>query len=243
MSHAFYAAPDAIIRDVSGPESARIYKSTRVERTVLGEHVTIGDFSRLSDCTLAEHVAIQRNNMIYNARLGRYSYTGRNTTIWHADIGAFCSISWNVSIGGANHDYTRLTTHTFLYAEDFQLLPEGETGYDRFAQPCIIENDVWIAANACICRNVTVGTGAVVAAGAVVTRDVEPYTIVGGVPAKPIGKRFSDDIIRRLLATQWWTLPAEAIRENYSLFNTQPCEETLSRLEALCQSIQKGSTT
>lgn len=242
MEHAFYAAPDAIVRDVTGPASARIYKNTCVERTSLGEHVTIGDYSRVGDCVLEEHVALQRNNMLYNARMGRYSYTGKNTTIWHADIGAFCSISWNVSIGGANHDYNRLTTHTFLYSNDFGLLPEGETGYDRFAEPCIIENDVWIAANACICRGVTVGTGAVIAAGSVVTHDVEPYTIVAGVPARPIKKRFSEEIIRRLLATEWWTLSAEVIRENYSLFNSEPCDETLTKLEAVCQSIKRGET-
>lgn len=240
--HTFFAAPDAVCRNVTGPSSARIYKSTQVENTTLGEHATIGDFSRVADSVLEEHTALQRNNMVYGARLGRYSYTGRNTTIWHADIGAFCSISWNVSIGGANHDYDRLTTHSFLYSRDFGLMPEDAQGYERFADPCVVGNDVWIAANACICRGVTVGTGAVIAAGAVVTRDVEPYTIVAGVPAKPIKKRFSQDIINRLLATEWWTLPAEEIRSHYELFNAAPSHETLSRLEALCESIKKGQT-
>lgn len=239
MSEAtFYAAPDAVCRNVTGPATARIYKSTQVDNTILGDRATIGDFSRVADSVLGEHVSLQRNNMVYSARIGRYSYTGRNTTIWHADIGAFCSISWNVSIGGANHDYNRLTTHAFLYSGEFGLLPEGETGYDRFDRPCIIGNDVWIAANACICRGVTVGTGAVVAAGAIVTQDVEPYTIVAGVPARPIKKRFSEDVIARLLASRWWELPGEDIRTNYELFNASPCEEALTRLEILCK--EKG---
>lgn len=238
----YFAAPDAVCRNVTGAASARIYKSTQVENTVLGESATIGDFSRVANSVLEEHTTLQRNNMVYNAHIGRYSYTGRNTTIWHADIGAFCSISWNVSIGGANHDYRRLTTHAFLYSRDFGLMPEEAEGYDRFSDPCIIGNDVWIAANACICRGVTVGTGAVIAAGAVVTRDVDPYTIVAGIPAKPVKKRFSQDIIDRLLATEWWTLPAEAIRSHYELFNAAPGPDTLSGLEALCESIKKGQT-
>ena len=237
----FFAAPDAVCRNVTGPATAKIYKSTQVENTTLGEYATIGDFSRVADSVLGEHAALQRNNMVYGSRIGRYSYTGRNTTVWHADIGAFCSISWNVSIGGANHDYHRLTTHSFLYSRDFGLMPEEAEGYERFADPCVVGNDVWIAANACICRGATVGTGAVIAAGAVVTRDVEPYTIVAGVPAKPIKKRFSQETIARLLATQWWTLPADAIRENYELFNAAPSHDTLARLEAVCESIKKGS--
>ena len=236
--HTFFASPDAVCRNVSGPASARIYKSTQVENTTLGEHATIGDFSRVADSVLEERAALQRNNMVYGTRIGRYSYTGRNTTIWHADIGAFCSISWNVSIGGANHDYNRLTTHSFLYSGDFGLMPEDAEGYERFADPCVVGNDVWIAANACICRGVTVGTGAVIAAGAVVTQDVEPYTIVAGVPAKPLKKRFSENVIARLLATRWWELPAEDIRDNYKLFNASPCEETLTRLETICK--EKG---
>lgn len=236
----FYTAPDAVCRNVTGAATAKIYRNTQVENTVLGHYATIGDFSRVADSVLDEHTALQRNNMVYSSRIGRYSYTGRNTTIWHADIGAFCSISWNVSIGGANHDYDRLTTHSFLYSRDFGLMPEDAQGYERFSAPCIVEHDVWIAANACICRGVTVGTGAVVAAGSVVTHDVEPYTIVAGVPAKPIKKRFSEEIIWRLLVTEWWTLPADAIRENYSLFNSEPCDETLTKLEAVCQSIKRG---
>ena len=242
MNTDFFASPDAICRNVTGPATAAVYKATCVENTTLGEYVTIGDYSRVGDSVFGDHSFLQRNNMVYGAQIGRYTYTGKNTTIWHADIGAFCSISWNVSIGGANHDYTRLTTHTFLYYDGFGLMPEGAQGYDRFAEPCVIGHDVWIAANACICRGVTVGTGAVIAAGAVVTHDVEPYTIVAGVPAKPLKKRFSDEVIARLLATRWWELPAELIRENYDIFNTQPAEETLGRLESICRRFRGGTT-
>ena len=235
MKNEFFASPDAVCRNVTGPSTAAVYKATCVENTVLNDFVTIGDYSRVGDTVFGEHAFLQRNNMVYSAKIGRYSYTGKNVTIWHAEIGSFCSISWNVSIGGADHDYNRLTTHTFLYYDGFGLMPEGETGYDRFAEPCVIGNDVWIAANACICRGVRVGDGAVIAAGAVVTHDVEPYTIVAGVPARPIKKRFPDEVISRLLAMRWWELPADLIRENYAIFNARPAKDSLSKLESLCR--------
>lgn len=226
-----YIAPDACCRNVTGPASAAVYSGARVENTVLGERATIGDRTRVADSVLGERAALQRDNLAYSLRLGRFSYTGRNTVIWHADVGAFCSLSWNVSIGGADHDYSRLTTHSFLYdSRDFGLMPEGTEGYERFAAPCVVGSDVWIGSNACVLRGVTVGTGAVIAAGAVVTRDVEPYTVVAGVPARPMKKRFADPVIRALLASRWWELPADVIRGNFELFNAQPDQAGLTRL-------------
>ena len=235
--HSFFAAPDAVCRHVTGPASARIYHGVTAENLILGEHAVVADHTRVGDTVLDEYCQLQRYNMVYGSRIGRYTYTGRNTVIWHADIGAFCSISWNVSIGGANHDPDRLTTHAFLYdRKDFGLLPEDETGYDRFREPCTIGSDVWIGAGASIMRGVTVATGAVIGAGAVVTHDVAPYTIVTGIPAAPLRRRFPDDVIERLLASEWWRLPAQVIRENYRLFSGRPTEETLSLLEAVCKS-------
>lgn len=214
--------------------TSKIYKDCVVKGCVLGKKASIGDFSRVENSQLEENVIIQRNNMIYNSHIGRFTYTGKNATIWHSEIGRFCSISWNVSIGGANHDYERITTHSFLYSNDFGLMPDNESGYDRFAESCIIGNDVWIAANATICRGVKVGNGAVIAAGAVVTKDVAPYTIVGGVPAKMIKKRFDEQTIERLNSTKWWDLPENIIKDNYKLFNSYPTDKILDNLEQLC---------
>ena len=105
--------------------------------------------------------------------------------------------------------------------------------YNRFEDDCIIGNDVWIGCNACICRGVRVGNGAVIGAGAVVTHDVEPYTIVAGVPAKVIKKRFSDDIIEILQKCNWWDLPAEVIKSNVQLFGAVPTVEIAEKIYSI----------
>jgi tetrahydrodipicolinate N-succinyltransferase len=89
--------------------------------------------------------------------------------------------------------------------------------------PVIIGNDVWIGANAVILDKVKIGDGAVIAAGAIVSKDVKPYTIVGGIPAKPIKKRFSEEEIEKLLEFKWWEKDIRWIRENYELFS-KPAE-------------------
>lgn len=237
MGRNFFVHETSQVDNVHGSDTSKIYRECKVSNCTLGDNVTIGDYSRVFNSNFDEHVALQRNAMVYSTDIGRYSYTGKNFTSWYSKIGAFCSISWNVSIGGANHDYNRVTTHSFLYSKDYGFF-DDEPGYDRFTDECVIGNDVWIAANACICRGVTVGDGAVIAAGAVVTHDVEPYTIVAGIPAKPIKKRFSDEIIQLLLESKWWKLPSNVIKENFKLFNSVPTVEIAKKICDLKESIK-----
>lgn len=236
----FYIHKTAEIKDVLGNENAAIYKECKVERTKLEKYATIGDGSRVFDSKLDEHVAIQRNSMIYNSEFGRYTYTGKNFTSWYSKIGCFCSISWNVSIGGADHDYRRLSTHAFLYSPEYQCCGNSP-GYNRFEAPCIIGNDVWIGANACISRGVTIGNGAVIGAGAVVTHDVTPYSIVAGVPAIMLKMRFSNKIVKILSDCEWWNLPINVIKENFELFNNIVDIESAEKLKKVCKGAKKSN--
>ncbi len=239
--NSLFVHESSFVKDTIGDNGSKIYKECDIRNSSIGSNSTVGDFSRLNNCNLSNNVAIQRNAMMYNVDIGKYTYTGKNFTAWHCSIGAFCSISWNVSIGGANHDYMRTTTHSFLYSADFGLSPdEAEPAYDRFSDTCVIENDVWIAANACICRGVTVHTGAVVAAGAIVTHDVEPYTIVAGVPARPIKKRFDDKTIELLLESKWWEFPDDIIKANFKLFKSYADENVAERLVYIQKKINEG---
>ena len=146
-------------------------------------------------------------------------------------IGKYCSISWNVSIGGANHNYSLLTTHSMLYDEQFGMVESPL--YNRFSNKCTIGNDVWIGAGAQILRGVTVGDGAVIAAGAVVTKDVPPYAIVCGVPAAIIKYRFDEKTIKQLLEIKWWDFEPELIKENIRLFSKNVDIKTINELNRI----------
>jgi len=140
--------------------------------------------------------------------IGDYNYIGHYSMTLNAKIGNYCSIASNVKIGQMNHDLKCVSTSCHIFGPN-----RGVTEESGFSSPTIIENDVWIAANAVVKQGVTVGTGAVIGAGAVVTKDVPPYAIVGGVPAKIIRYRFDDETIKMLLDSKWWELPPKEARE------------------------------
>lgn len=209
----------------------KIYKNCRISDSYIGFKTIIGDFSVLKNCRLEYNNQIQRNSMLQNVTMGKFSYGGMRLTAFNCNIGNYCSISWDVTIGGGEHDYNRVTTHSFLYNKDFGLIEKPL--YDRLSGELLIANDVWIGSGARITRGVTIGDGAVIAAGAVVTKDVEPYTIVAGVPAKPIKKRFDDSIIERLIELKWWDFDPTIIKNNIELFGEKMSNEVMDKLETL----------
>ena len=130
-------------------------------------------------------------------------------------IGSFCSFAVNITIAGGNHPLDYLSTHAFLYYKKFQFVKENrDINQDANCKKINIGNDVWVGVNAIILPGVTIGDGAVIASGAVVNKDVPPYAIVGGVPAKVIKYRFSEEKIQELLELQWWDWSDEKIKAN-----------------------------
>lgn len=143
---------------------------------------------------------------------GKYTYMGSNCKVGGGTkFGNYCSIASDVNIGPISHPTSFLSSHPFQYSEKL-FTPVGHyknvNRVKRSPQKdaVVIGHDVWIGTNSIILRGVNVGIGAVVACGAVVTKDVPPYAIVGGVPAQILGYRFEDDIIEELLKLKWWTL-------------------------------------
>lgn len=150
------------------------------------------------------HVMIRSKTEIgRDVSIGNYSYiSGPVNYIESASIGKFCSIARQTVIGVGDHNYNWVTTHPVLAGKSYGLI-ESDNTVDQKAAP-VIGNDVWVGINVIITRGVVIGDGAVIAAGSVVTKNVEPYSIVGGVPARHIKYRFSADIIAGLLESKWW---------------------------------------
>lgn len=158
----------------------------------------------------------------YNSKLGRMSYVGYDSQIHNCEIGAFCSIANYCIIGGSEHPMEWISTSPAFQAKKRPVLKKS---YGKLQVTpdlkTIIENDVWIGSRVIIKQGVTIHTGAVVGAGSVVTKDVEPYAIVAGTPAKMIRKRFDDITIDQLLNSKWWLFSNEKL-ENLSLYMNQP---------------------
>ncbi len=166
--------------------------------------IEIGDYTIYNDL-VSDPLLFEQNNVLYHYPINHERLI----------IGKFCSIACGTKFlfNSANHTLKSLSTYTFpLFYEDWNLEKSNiTTAWDNKGD-IIIGNDVWIGYEAIIMAGVHVGNGAIIAAHAVVTKDVQPYTIVGGVPARFIRKRFNEEIIQELEKLKWWNWPIEKIR-------------------------------
>jgi virginiamycin A acetyltransferase len=166
---------------------------------------------------LGKRTKIRNRTEIGNISLGDYSYiSGPGSYIEEAIIGKYCSIARQVVIGVSGHNYNWLTTSPIITSKAYGFI-DNDIKVPQKEKP-VIGNDVWVGMNVIIMRGVTIGDGAVIAAGSVVTTDIAPYSIAGGIPAKHIRYRFSKEIIESLLMIEWWNWPEEKIRQNAHLF-------------------------
>lgn len=161
-----------------------------------------------------------RSNLI-NVTIGRYSYVGVNNSICNCNIGSFCSIGSYCAIGGGVHPLDKLSTSPVFYDRDncFHIENFIASSHDCSKTPIVtLGNDVWVGENCFIKAGITIGDGVIVGAHSVITKDIPPYAIVAGIPAKIIRYRFSEEKIKDLLEMQWWNWNDSKIQANLNLF-------------------------
>ncbi len=189
-------------------------------------------FSRIEYSTVSKKAKIYHGVKLDHSVVGDYTYICHNTKVVYAKIGKYCSIAENSYIGLPSHPLT------FISSSPIFISPINATGYSwtikqvpfNEYKEVKIGNDVWIGANVLIVGGVSIGDGAVIGAGAIVTKDVAPYAIVGGIPAKIIRYRFPNDIIQRLLELKWWDKSEHILKRNMSAFQSNIIEDSILKL-------------
>lgn len=175
------------------------YPGAKIYNSVFGNYNIVFNDVLMAECAIGDHTYIQKR-----------------ATLFNADIGKFCSIASGVSIGPGMHKTDRVSTHPAFYLKDTPLLKKFSDkdlfiSYKRTS----IGHDVWIGEKAIVLDGITIGHGAIIAASSVVTKDVAPYSIVGGIPAKHIRSRFDETKIEGLLKLEWWNYPEDWLAKHY----------------------------
>lgn len=204
--------PEKLIFPRSGDKET-IY----LKNVITNPNIKVGDFTMYNDF-VNDPTKFETNNVLYHYPINHDKL----------QIGKFCSIACGAKFlfNSANHTLSSLSSYPFpLFFEEWRLEREDVTRAWDNKGDIIIGNDVWIGYEAVILAGVTIGDGAIIGTRAVVTKDVPPYTIVGGVPAKPIKRRFSEETISELLEIQWWNWSKEKIAKNINAIQNGNIEQ------------------
>jgi phosphonate metabolism protein (transferase hexapeptide repeat family) len=172
--------------------------------------------ARLRNSTLGRFTAIGERCSVLDSAIGDYSYVEHDSGVIYSRIGKFCAVAALVQINALNHPMERVSQHKITYRPNEYFLHkslDAEFRAERIAQGVTVGNDVWVGHGAIVLPGVTIGDGAVIAAGAVVTKPVENYAIVAGVPAVKLRDRFPEPVKRQIQALAWWDWPHEQLAD------------------------------
>lgn len=198
----------------------------------LSEKVFVHPDCEITESTFGRYTEVGRGSRVAHSSLDDYSYCDRYADIANARVGKFANIAAFSRIGATDHPLDTAACHHFLYrSDDYWDDAERDAAFfeHRKSRVAHIGHDTWIGAGAMVKPEVTLGHGAVVAAGAVVTKDVAPYTIVAGTPARVLRMRQPANIAERIIELAWWDWSHEALRTALPDFRSLPAEVFLDR--------------
>jgi phosphonate metabolism protein (transferase hexapeptide repeat family) len=196
----------------------RVHSSSLLRDTILGQFTDIAERVVLAEC-----------------EVGDYSYIERQVEAIYTTIGKFCAVAANARLNALNHPMERVSQHKITYRpNEYFAHAKVDKSFREKRQLArvTIENDVWIGHGAIILPRISIGHGAVVAAGAVVTKDVEPYAVVAGVPARRIKWRFEKSIRERIIALGWWDWSRDKLTTAVADMQAMTVETFLEKYEA-----------
>ncbi|MBV9979425.1 chloramphenicol acetyltransferase [Bradyrhizobium sp.] len=201
---------------------------------VLSRLPTIDPSAKLKDATLGAYTEVGARTLLHEVEMGDYSYVVNDSQIAYTTIGKFCSIAAMARINPGNHPMHRASQAHFTYRASAYFPGESDEAEFfawRGSHHVDIGNDIWIGHGAVVLPGRNIGTGAVVAAGAIVTKGVPAYTIVAGNPARPIRRRFADEIAERLMRLAWWDWDHEMLHSALPDFRKLSVEEFLDKYD------------
>lgn len=200
---------------------AKLIRSKMLEYKNRDKSLKIGYMSSVTNSNFGLYNTIYNKVSLNEVELGNFTYIAENTSISKTSIGKFCSIGPNCKIGLGKHpSNTFVSTHPIFFStlKQAQISFADKSYFEEF-ENITIGNDVWLGANVIVIDGVNISDGVIVAASSVVTKDIPPYAIVGGVPAKIIKYRFKEDEIVNLLKIKWWDMDVGYLKNNFIKFH------------------------